>query len=53
MDGKCKNCGLTDNTGSNGKLPNTGEKTVVIATIIITVMMIIGGAIGIRKYKEI
>ena len=53
VDGKCKNCGLADNTGSNDKLPNTGEKTVVIATIIITVMMIIGGAIGIRKYKEI
>ena len=47
-----KNCGLKDSSSSQNKIPNTGKQTITIA-ILVVALLTLGGAISIRKYKDI
>ena len=52
VDGKCKNCGLQEDSKSNTKIPNTGYKALA-ATLPIVLVLVVFGAIKMKKYKEI
>ena len=52
VDGKCKNCGLQEDSKSGTKIPNTGYKAVAI-TLPIVLILVTFGAIKMKKYKEI
>ena len=52
VDGKCKNCGLQEDSKSGTKIPNTGNKTMII-TLPLVLAFAAFGAIKMKKYKEI
>ena len=52
VDGKCKNCGLQEDSKSGTKLPNTGNKTMII-TLPLVLALVAFGAIKMKKYKDV
>lgn len=52
VDGECKNCGTKDPTGSGNKIPNTGNKTIIIAATILGTLTVVG-AIKLKRYKGV
>ena len=51
-DGKCEDCGIKDSDSSDNNLPFTGTEIPAILYLILIIVVIVG-AVGLKKYKDI